>query len=430
MKAHLKRHVVFASLFALVAAADVEAQNAARAFVTFSSFIQSVNNASAADYVARSGSKIRNIGAFEPVRQHILTMYSGVQVTQSYVLDGQYFDCIAVLQQPSIRLLALSGIATPPPDPPEGDGAATPQVGVSQKADSFGNPIGCASGHIPMRRITIEELTRFESLEQFLQKGPDGAGQLPSISPVGVTHKYAYTYQNKSNQGGSNTLNLWSPPVDTAQSQVFSLAQHWIVGYYSNNVVQTVEGGWQVYPQKYATTNAVLFIYWTADGYGTTGCYNLDCPGFVQTSSSLHLGAGFSNYSVAGGPQYQVTLSRRLYQGNWWLGVGSKWVGYYPILLYQNGPLASQSTQIEFGGETVGSTSWPPMGGGSFASSGFRHAAYQKNIKFYNSSGNLKSAVLTGVQSSPSCYTAKVFNKSGTSWGTYFFFGGPGGTNC
>jgi len=403
-----------------------------RLLVPFNSFIQRVSNAAPADYIGRPESRVRDPAAFESLRAHILNVYRDTPVSNSYVLDGQYFDCIGIAQQPSVRLLGLTSIASPPPDPPTPDeNVSTPQIGPEQKGDTFGNPIGCAPGSIPMRRITLEELSRFETLQQYFEKGPGGAGQLPTISPAVATHKYAHSYQYVTNYGASNTLNLWSPPINTALEQVFSLAQHWIVNFYSNNVVQTVEGGWQVYPQKYATANSVLFIYWTADGYQTTGCYNLDCPGFVQTSSSLHLGAGFTNYSVAGGAQFEIKLTRRLYQGGWWLGLGSMWVGYYPVSLYQGGPLANNAAQVDFGGETVGTTSWPPMGGGSFAHSGYRHAAYQRLVRyFHNTAGNYVSAGLTPTQPSPSCYTDRTFNKSGTSWGTYFYFGGPGGTSC
>jgi hypothetical protein len=41
------------------------------------------------------------------------------------------------------------------------------QLGLT---DKFGNKVACAEGTIPMRRITLEELTRFTTLQQFFRR--------------------------------------------------------------------------------------------------------------------------------------------------------------------------------------------------------------------------------------------------------------------
>jgi Neprosin len=130
-----------------------------------------------------------------------------------------------------------------------------------------------------MRRITIEELSRFETLEKCFQKSVGQIGaSTGSIVPAqdSLNHKYAVSFQNVSNSGGSSWLNFWSPAVNTALTQGTSISQHW----YQNttaitNLLQTVEGGWIVYPQKFGPTS-VLFVYWTADGYTKTGCLYLE----------------------------------------------------------------------------------------------------------------------------------------------------------
>ena len=56
-----------------------------------------------------------------------------------------------------------------------------------------------------MRRITLEELSRFESLDHFFRKGPAGNGRHPRLSApqaVAATHKYAHAYQVVNNLGG------------------------------------------------------------------------------------------------------------------------------------------------------------------------------------------------------------------------------------
>ncbi len=160
----------------------------------------------------------------------------------------------------------------------------------------------CPSGAIPMRRVTMEDLTRFGTLRDFFRKGSRGAGRPPRVSEpptVPTTHRWTHAFQNVSNSGGHSFLNVWNPHI--AADQIFSLSQHWYVGGNDANL-QTVECGWQVYPAKYNDTNPHLFIYWTADDYNATGCYNLDCTAFVQTSNVFSPGMILSPTSMSGGP--------------------------------------------------------------------------------------------------------------------------------
>ncbi len=364
-------------------------------FVPFTEFVQGVKYADTTSFLARPAVKVSDAVSFEQMRQHVLSLYADVDVKHSYVLDAQTFDCVPVEQQPSLRGRGLKAIAAAPPASagltslsPKGDALATSPSRLSQfpanaRADTFGNSYGCEAHTIPMRRITLDELSHFKNLKEFFQKGPNGAGRPPSmaneVAPSVFAHKYSYTHQYVYNHGASTNINLWRPYVYTGSNEIFSLAQSWVIGN-SWGTTQTAETGWQNYPAKYGSENPALFIYWTADGYGSTGCYNLDCSGFVQTSSSLHLGAGFTNYSLYGSTQYEIQLQYYLYQGNWWLRVGGNWVGYYPATIYRGGELNYYSNLLEFGSESVGTTIWPAEGSGRFAANGWTWAGFQRLI--------------------------------------------------
>src|SRR5437867_2347837 len=88
----------------------------------------------------------------------------------------------------------------------------------------------------------------------------------------------------------------------------------------SGSSLETVEAGWQKYPDLYGDWNARLFIYFTPDDYGRGGCYNLTCGAFVQTNSSIYIGGRFSAYSVMGGTQSIVKIGwfKDGTSGNWW----------------------------------------------------------------------------------------------------------------
>jgi hypothetical protein len=179
----------------------------------------------------------------------------------------------------------------------------------------------------------------------------------------------------------------------------------------------------------------VLFIFWTADNYVSTGAYNLDAAGFVQTNGAWPIGGALSPSSTRGGQQMEIEAAVYLYQGNWWIYMGglaaANTIGYYPTSLYSGGQMASNATSILYGGETVcRSVSWPPMGSGLFSAWGWQQSAYQRNIFYFPPGGGSQWANLTPEQPSPACYTMSLEPQAAAPWGVYFFYGGPGGGNC
>ncbi|GAA1109901.1 neprosin family prolyl endopeptidase [Kitasatospora arboriphila] len=405
-------------------------------FPSFAQFIDDVASARHDEFTRRSRSATAGEDEFAAMRQHILGLYSGVDVPHSFVDDnGQIFDCVPIEDQPSLRGGA-EGPAVPPDAPPQpaprGEAPALPVQPQlrSDRLDKFGNPMSCPPGTIPMRRVTLEELARGRTLRDFFHKVPEGTGRHPRLSPAAIeanVHKYAHAFQVVDNLGGHSFVNIWDPNIG---SQVFSLSQQWYAG---GSPVQTVECGSQIYPGKYGTTQPVLFIYWTADGYQNTGCYNLDCSAFTQTNSAWAIGGTLSPSSVWGGAQYEVEVTWYFSGGNWWLYLGgttaSNAVGYYRGSLFGGGQLSRNAVDIDYGGEVVDITAWPPMGSGAFASSGWQFAAYQRDVYYFGVSGGAQSASLTASQPSPKCFTTAV-GHAAPPWNEYFFFGGPGGTNC
>ena len=87
------------------------AQPPAATFVSFEDFITSVESADATTYLVAPDAKVESDDAFEDMREHILSLYDGVQVTHSFLLGPQYVDCVPILQQPSVRALGLTELA-------------------------------------------------------------------------------------------------------------------------------------------------------------------------------------------------------------------------------------------------------------------------------------------------------------------------------
>jgi hypothetical protein len=237
--------------------------------------------------------------------------------------------------------------------------------------------------------------------------------------------------QTVNNWGGNSDINVWSPYVNTGANQTFSLTQQWYVGGSGKSLpgLQTVEIGWQVYPAKYGDERSHLFIYHTADGYNTTGCYNLECADFVQTNNGVYIAGGFTNYSSTNGAQWEMAIQAKLYKGNWWLFYNGVAFGYYPGSLFHGGQLTRNATQLQFGTESVGYPTWPPEGSGAKASLGWGKAAYQRDVFYINSSLGGVWATLSPWNVSP-CYGLNGPSSGSGAWTVYFYDGGPGGSSC
>jgi hypothetical protein len=422
-------------------------------FVSFADFLNATRSAEPQQYAGRAEGVTRTDEEFEQLKQHVLGLYDGAEPVHSFVTrEGQYVDCIPIAQQPSMRAAGPDAMSLQPPDAPidppeftqvsdsEDVGAGDengdvphepvgPQFDAGE-SDDFGNLRECPDGTIGMLRISLETVTRFRNLEDFLRR-KTAPPVHPAAAPAATVHKYAYARQTVDNLGGNSGLNLWSPAVATGE---FALSQQWYSAG-SGAGHQTVEGGVQVYPQLFGTNLACPFVFWTSANY-TNGCYNLTCTGFVQTSNKMTLGVPWAAqyYSTDGGTQYDVVWQWKLAGRAWWLFVflsnGWNAIGYYPTSLYGTGPLATKATDITYGGETTGATSWGPMGSGKFANTGWSHAAYQRQIFYIDTSSNSQWANLTKQQPSAACYTIDLKSSSDNTWGKYFYFGGPGGNRC
>jgi hypothetical protein len=406
-------------------------------------------SATYAAYAKRAGARVASAQAFSAMRTYVLQRYTGVSVEHSFVASsGGIVDCVPFADQPGIRGRPVERSTPPPvggaPKQPA-PGAAQQQPGATALGltlrptdrDRFGNARYCAPGFIPLERVTLDVLVRFPTLALFFAKTAEpsldakdtfsaGRRAPPRPSASGDPHYYADGQQTVDNLGAHSWLNVWNPTVAPNQ---MSLSQIWVLGE-SESPRQTIEAGWQVYPSRWHTTEAVLFIYYTTDNYAAnSGCYNLECAGFVQVANNVDLGGGFTHYSTTGGAQwgFDVQYQRDAANGNWWLFLGpSPWiaVGYYPHALFGAGQLARNGTRVVFGGEDTGDPAALQMGSGALAAQGFGEAAFQKTIFYIDMSLVGRWAALTSIEiPGPPCYTTSL--GSGGAWGTWLYFGGP-----
>lgn len=423
----------------------------------------STDSVSAAPGSAKpAGPQATTVVAHDPVELRRMDDYVKNRIDRRSVLktlrtsQGRKVDCLDILAQPALR---GRPIATPPAladaeafNPKPGQVPAVPEP-LFSLAD--GREDQCAPGTVPVREVTVDDLRRFASVDEFFKKVPSHvsnvvtaaappSGGLTIIPPHNgptAQHQYAHAARSVTNWGAETNINIWDP--FTELNSEFSLGQIWVSGNGPLGV-ETLEVGLQHYHDLYNDDNQHLFIYSTRDNYTNSsahpGCYNNSCGDFVQLSSTWHPGTTWFNSSISGGTQFYINVhwAKAGDTGDWWLSVQGEWVGYYPRGDY-NG-IINHASRIDFGGEIIDNRNLnlhtsTDMGSGAFPSAGWQRAAWMNQIRYNDSNpgGNgitwAEATGLTPSRSDAACYDISYVESTDPNWHTYFFYGGPGFQN-
>uniref|UniRef100_A0A2C9U4A3 Neprosin PEP catalytic domain-containing protein n=1 Tax=Manihot esculenta TaxID=3983 RepID=A0A2C9U4A3_MANES len=225
--------------------------------------------------------------------------------------------------------------------------------------------------------------------------------------------------------GASGGFNIWHP---TIYGEEFSSSQMWVQAG-SGHDLNSLEAGWRVLSGE---TKTSFFIYWTTDIDEKTGCYNLECPGFVQTNNKIALGYDILPISIYGGKQYdiEITIFKDMKNGNWWLEMNGEAVGYWhPAILTS---LSKQADTISWGGkiynsQTNGRHTSTQMGSGHPSNEGNGKASMIYNVRYVDELGGfIVPEDIKFLESNPDCYNITFGDTPLNDRGMYFYFGGPG----
>jgi len=411
----------------------------------FDNFLKSVVSADYDEYRSLPGSRVESSSAFEAMRQYVLDLYKGVGVVASYVeSDGRAVDCIPADRYPGVEFLNGQAIliaplaAQPAPQsykatPPsftspltEEISDALPRLQDRERADTGAR---CPPDTIPMYRTTLEQLSRFENLTAFCAKDrvKGTATRVASSFPK----RYATGEQDVACLGGGSHVNVWKPFATPSLQATFS--QQWYIAGQDGTLLQSVECGWHVDIARYQNAEPHLFVYSTRQNYDDGhSFYNQDGGVYKPVANPYVLPGAPLTASQVDGTQIAHRMGFYLTDSKWVFYFDDHAVGYYPLAWFRSGPLASGAKRIRFGGEVgSGLSLWPPMGSGRHAAAGFGKTAYQRAAFVNPAAGGAIFATLSEAGSTTGpCYTVDITNNSASDWGTYLFFGGPGGQPC
>ncbi|KAI3939783.1 hypothetical protein MKW92_012569 [Papaver armeniacum] len=292
----------------------------------------------------------------------------------------------------------------------------------------------CPSGTVPIRRMTREDLVNAKFLAKNIE--PINANGFPNI---GFHYVYALeVIRGKKYFGGAASMSIHNLTVDPDQ---FSTSQIWIVNSTTPNQMNGIQFGIMKNPSVAGGNLPRLFGFWIVrNGHQVDGCFNIACPGFIQTHSSVFIDQPFVHSSVYGQISYDVHIMVYRAQGNnghWWLKMGataetSEHVGYWPNEIFMH--LRTSASVVRYGG-TVGSmsqASTPPMGNGFLPQlQDYKTTAYMRLMKYVNEAGasvDLNShSVRTHNETVPQCYDIMFAGQIGGNWSNTIAYGGPGG---
>lgn len=306
-------------------------------------------------------------------------------------------------------------------------------------------------GTVPILRPDLSRLTTTIAQKDYLTKkggslvNKNRSKRKPTDpNPAGYFHNI--DSQNGMFYGWDGFLNVWDPRVNSppGPGDDHSILQVWLQNY-DKPELQSLEGGWTVDQLLNGDTQPHIFTYYTTNGYtqdgNNLGGYNTMYNGWVQYSSSVFPGIRINGISTWGGPQFDVSMKFQLYREpnngplNWWVAVQDIWMGYYPASLFSGG-LGNNVDWIGCGGEVYSSLSNPEltddqMGSGWQAQAGWSKAAFLRNLRnqsdlngtMTENNGAATSDVASPGGADP--YTIQMDMESGSTWGSYFYVGGP-----
>ncbi|CAL5373889.1 unnamed protein product [Camellia sinensis] len=315
--------------------------------------------------------------------------------------DGDVIDCVDIYKQPAFDHPLIKDLQMEPSSSPIGMKMDDSQPKLIQNWHKNGE---CPQGTIPIRRTQNRDLHRTFPFRRQGGQHYHPFGQAPGA------HEYAFVTETGSTYYGAHAaFNVWNPKTEANE---FSLSQIWVMS--DKTTLNTIEAGWM------------------GDNYQSTGCYDLSCPGFVQTSHKFALGSTIKPVSTYNGKIFAISML--IYKdnntGNWWLQVQDVVFGYWPGSIFTG--LADSATIVSWGGEIINLGSaqhhtTTQMGSGHFPFEGYGKSSFFNSLKVIDDSNTQQDpASLQPYVTNSACYDLQIGENTSTDAGTYFLYGGPG----
>ncbi|CAH8334789.1 unnamed protein product [Eruca vesicaria subsp. sativa] len=333
----------------------------------------------------------------------LLVVFSYVLFTQIVVGNIDDFDCVDIYKQPAFQHPLLKHHKIPE--------KFISNKSFNRKKKHKTNDQICPKGTVAI----LKQRSRTESLH------------LNSYGQFGHHFAVMETFPDERSiyRGAQADISIHNL---TLRNNQLSKSQIWLENGPPGEL-NSIQVGWAVHPRVYGDSATRFTIYWTADGYKTTGCYNTNCPGFVILTRKPSIGSIFKLSSVYGGDK-TVIFTPHVFQdgffGCWALKVDDEIIGYWPRELFTH--LKKGASRVRFGGNTFMSPDGisPPMGNGHFPLQDYQRSASFLHVKLTDRNYHSFEAKNILRNADSRCY--RLMDRYYTEQnGKSFSFGGAGG---
>uniref|UniRef100_A0A8I7BER0 Neprosin PEP catalytic domain-containing protein n=2 Tax=Hordeum vulgare subsp. vulgare TaxID=112509 RepID=A0A8I7BER0_HORVV len=288
--------------------------------------------------------------------------------------------------------------------------------------DAHGNILTKIKEHAPLVKRHHFELSR-------RYKFPSRESQDNTVTRLAV-----WKTQSGKYYGLRAKIGVWAHPnQEHSQESGASIS---VINTKPGSMFNIVEAGVHVFPDLYNNSDVRFFTYWTRDGYRSTGCYNLQCSGFIPAKgAALVPGQAIGPPSTYDGEDHYITISlyTEPHTGNWLLYRDDlerpSFLGHFPKDLCPE--LNGVAPIVLFSGFAIYPKNGrgPAMGSGHFPKEGDRKAAYFKNMKIFDSNAiahDPSPSIMIPWMNRPDCYKVGDI-PLGVKDSYLFYYGGPEG---
>ncbi|RCV22779.1 hypothetical protein SETIT_4G247700v2 [Setaria italica] len=150
----------------------------------------------------------------------------------------------------------------------------------------------------------------------------------------------------------------------------------------------------QVLPAVYGDSRTYFYTKWTNDGFQSTGCLNMQCPGFQpEKGAAIAPGGVIDLVSDPKGakPNLNLKIIKDGTSGDWLVHAGlnrdPELIGRFPRSLF-TGSFADKANGVLFGGVVAGPITNPPPMGSGYLPTDDKNAASISNIQLVDRNGH------------------------------------------
>nr|GLL38024.1 uncharacterized protein LOC109179734 [Ipomoea trifida] len=379
----------------------------------------------------------------KPIFGHnISNLHTNHSVTTIQSEDGDIIECINIYKQPAFKHPALRNHKIQMTPSYNHQTTEQPRRTSFTKQRKEGLPLtittqtwqrsgSCPRGTVPIRGVRNQnkgvEIRKKPTI--FLRdKGSEGDGKLYLLHrnrSLAILHTEGFSYL-----GAKGDIRVHNPHVQSDDE--YSTSQVTLSGGGPYNAYEEIQSGWAVNPSVYGDRQTRYFTYWTVDGSNNTGCFDLTCPGFVQTSHEIALGAAIHPISSPDGLPHEISIyiHQDPFTSNWWVQYGETIIGYWPSELFKD--LKYRAKTVQWGGEVYSSYlgdrqphTTTAMGSGRFPDIIYGTSGYIKRMRILgNSMEFVPPSWVYPYTDEYRCYD--IFYLNDYSDDPEFYFGGPG----